>query len=77
MIHQGQDLDASTQMHPFLFCAVHDFDIRAKHFPGQQNVIAESISCNNLEVLFKEAPSGQHKQTAILLQVWELLTSQQ
>ena len=58
------------------FSAVHDFEIWAEHIPGQQNVIADSISRNNLQVLFKEAPSAQHKPTPIPPPVWQFLTSQ-
>ena len=58
------------------FSAVHNFQIRAEHIPGQQNVIADSISCKNLQVLFKEAPSAQHKPPPIPPPVWQFLTSQ-
>ena len=43
------------------FSAVHNFQIRAEHIPGQQNVIVDSISRNNLQ----EALSAQHKPTPI------------
>lgn len=48
-----------------LFRALHDFKLRAEHIPGQHNVIADSISRNNLQVFFKEVPSAQ-RQPAFL-----------
>ena len=47
------------------FCALHDFKLRAEHIPGRHNVIADSISRNNLQVFFKEVPSA-HPQPASL-----------
>ena len=38
---------------PF-FSAVRNIQIRAEHIPGQHIVVADSISRNNLQVLFKD-----------------------
>lgn len=58
------------------YCAMHDFQLRVEQVPGHQNVIANSVSRNNLQVLFREAPSAHRKPTPISPAVWEFLTNQ-
>ena len=70
-----------TLKHPLrcihLFCAANDFKLRAEHIPGHFNVLADAISHNHLQVLFRELPLAQSQPLPIPEQLWTFVTSHQ
>ena len=59
------------------FCAANDFKLRAEHIPGHLNILADAISRNHLQVLFREVPLAQSQPSPIPEQLWTFVTSHQ
>ena len=54
------------------FCAHFDLSLRARHIHGKENIQADALSRNLLQVFFKELPTAK-EQTRIPQSLWELL----
>ena len=59
------------------FTPQHDIVLRATHLPGTQNVAADAISRNHLQVLNQVAPEAQSQSDRIPNNLLELVVFKQ
>ena len=77
---------AQSSKHPLLMhllrcmhfvCAYFDLDVQITHIKGVDNIIADAISRNLTQVLYREAPDLDCCPTKIPQPLWELLVTSQ
>ena len=59
------------------FSAIFGFVLRAEHVAGSDNGSADSISRNNLPLLFTQVPNASREPTPIPDELWTLLVREQ
>ena len=58
-------------------CAFYNLNLRATHIQGTNNLSADAVSRNKLQVFFKENPTARKEPTQIPEQLWEVLVLSQ
>ena len=54
-------------------CAFYNINLRATHIQGSNNLSADAISRNNLQVFFRENPTARKESTQIPEPLWGVL----
>ena len=49
----------------FFYAAYYKFSVSASHLPGKQNIGADTLSCNNLDLFFSNCPQASHLPSPI------------
>ena len=71
-IQQARPHNAPLTVSP-LICTYFEIELHVEHIKGSDNVIADAVSRNLLQVLHQEAPQLDPLPTAIPPALWELL----
>ena len=59
-----------------LFFAFWDFDLRAEHVPGEENVAADALSRDNLALFFQVSPMATREPVTVLQALNDMLVGQ-
>ena len=57
----------------FFFRAYWEFELTAEHVPGERNVAADAVSCNNLSLFFQVLPGASPQPTPVSQSLIDLL----
>ena len=80
VVNSGYSKDSTlAQLFRVLFFAKAQWEVEIKvvHIPGQQNVLADALSRNKMQLFFSQAPGANRESTEVPAQLVELLVKVQ